>query len=84
VHTVENDEKFQPNATREESFESRDVVGRDRLLGFGNEEFELIEGARPVFAEEAGEGAVGEEFAPSLTRRAIVGFVGGVADALDF
>ena len=53
-------------------------------FGFGNKEFEFIEGARPVFAKEAGEGAVGEEFACGLARGAIVGFVAGVADALDF
>ena len=52
--------------------------------GFGNKEFEFVEGARPVFAKEAGEGAVGEEFASGLASRTIVGFVAGVADALDF
>ena len=52
--------------------------------GFGNKHFEFVEGARPVFAEEAGEGAVGEEFAGGLADGAIVGFVAGVADALDF
>ena len=53
-------------------------------FGCGDEEFEFVEGAGPVFAEEAGEGAVGEEFAGGLAGRAIVGFVAGVADALDF
>ena len=50
------------------------------LLG---EEFEFGEGAGPVGAEEAGEAAVGEEFAAGLASGAIVGFVVGVADALD-
>src|SRR5215831_1275274 len=45
--------------------------------------FEFVERAGPVFAEEAAEGAVGEEFAAGLAARAIVGFVGSVADALD-
>ncbi len=49
----------------------------------GEEEIEFVEGAGPVFAEEAGEGAVGEEFSAGLARGAIVGFVGGVANALD-
>jgi hypothetical protein len=52
--------------------------------GFGDKQFHLVEGARPVFAKEAGETAVGEEFAGGLASRAIVGFVAGVADALDF
>ena len=49
-----------------------------RLLGFGGEEFEFVEGAGPVFAEEAGKGAVGEEFAIGLASGAVVGFVGCV------
>src|SRR5208282_4585728 len=53
-------------------------------LGLGGEELEFVEGARPVFAEEAGEGAVGEEFTGGLAGGAVVGFVAGVADALDF
>ena len=50
----------------------------------GDEEGEFVKGARPVFAEETGEGAVGEEFASGLAGGAVVGFVAGVADALDF
>src|SRR6266849_5039138 len=49
----------------------------------GEEEIEFVEGAGPVFAEEAGEGAVGKELSAGLARRAIVGFVGSVANALD-
>src|SRR5580765_2466766 len=59
-------------------------IGHYMLFRFGGEEFEFVEGAGPVFAEEAGEGAIGEEFAVGLARGAVVGFVGGVADALDF
>ena len=55
-----------------------------RLSWFGNEKVEFVERAGPVFAKQAGEGAVGEEFAAGLACRAIIGFVGGVADALDF
>src|ERR1035441_1324937 len=47
------------------------------------EGFELVEGARPIFAQEAGEGSVGEKFTVGLAGGAIVGFVGSVADALD-
>ena len=47
------------------------------------EGFELVEGAGPVGAEEAGEAAVGEDFAAGLAGGAVVGFVVGVADALD-
>jgi len=56
---------------------------RPKALLFG-EEFEFFRGAGPVFAEEAGEGAVGEKFSSGLAGGAVVGFVGGVADALDF
>ncbi len=59
-------------------------AGGGRLFRPGDEEFEFVEGAGPVFAEEAGEGAVGEEFAAGLAGGAVVGFVAGVADALDF
>lgn len=58
--------------------------GGGKLFCFGNEEIEFVEGARPVFTEEAGEGAIGEEFASGLAGGAIIGFVAGVADALDF
>ena len=44
-------------------------------FGLGSEELEFVEGTRPVFTEEAGEGAVGEEFAAGLAGRAVVGFV---------
>jgi hypothetical protein len=51
---------------------------------FASEEFELLEGARPIFPEKARKGAVGEELPSGLACGAIVGFVGGVTDALDF
>ena len=57
-------------------------IGRVAGLLFG-EEFEFGEGAGPVGAEEAGEAAVGEEFAAGLASRAVIRFVVGVADALD-
>jgi hypothetical protein len=58
---------------------------RTLQLRFGREEeVEFVERARPIFAEEAGECAVGEEFASGLARGAIVGFVAGITDALDF
>ena len=50
---------------------------------FPLQRFKFIQSARPVGAQEARETAVGEYFATSLTARAIVGFVVGVADALD-
>ena len=46
--------------------------------------FEFFEGFGPVFLQKEGEGAVGEEFAGGLAVRTVVGFVVGVADALDF
>ena len=51
---------------------------------FASEEFELVEGARPIFAEKARESAVGEELSAGLACEAIVGFVGSVTDALNF
>jgi hypothetical protein len=54
------------------------------LLAFGSEEFEFVEGTGPVFVEETGEHAVGEELAAGLAHRAVIRFVGGVTDALDF
>jgi len=54
------------------------------LPGFRDKKVEFVERAWPVFAKEAGEGAVGEEFAGGLAGGAIVRFVAGVADALDF
>src|SRR5712692_5247871 len=51
---------------------------------FCGEEFEFFEGAGPIFAEKAGEGAVGEELSGGLAGGAIVGFIGGVTNALDF
>ncbi len=47
------------------------------------EGFELVEGAGPVGAEETREAAVGEDFSVGLALGAVVGFVVGVADALD-
>ena len=46
--------------------------------------FQFFQGSRPVFAKEAAEAAVGEDFAAGLAAGAVVGFVVGVADALDF
>src|SRR5712692_8885413 len=58
---------------------------KNHKLGvFASEEFELVEGTGPVFAEKARERAVGEELSAGLARGAIVGFVGGITDALDF
>ena len=47
------------------------------------EGFQFVEGAGPVFAQEAGETAVGEDLAVGLALSAVVGLVVGVADALD-
>src|SRR6266849_1286524 len=58
--------------------------GTQGLGVFASEEFELVEGAWPIFAAKAREGAIGVEFSAGLARGAIVGFVGGVTDALDF
>src|SRR5262249_9027686 len=46
--------------------------------------FEFVERARPVFAQQAAQRAVGQEFAAGLAACAVVGFVRGVTDALDF
>src|SRR5260370_37465363 len=51
---------------------------------FWGKEFEFFEGAGRIFAEKAGESAVGEELSAGLAGGAIVGFVGGVTNALDF
>jgi hypothetical protein len=48
------------------------------------EGFEFIEGAGPVGFQEAGQAAIGENFSSGLATGAIVGFVVGVANALDF
>ena len=45
--------------------------------------FQLIEGARPVGAEEPGEAAVGQDLSAGLAAGAVVGFVVCVANALD-
>ena len=59
--------------------------GRPALRAFGGDEkIEFVERARPVFAEQAREGTVGEEFASGLAGGAVVGFVARVANALDF
>ena len=47
------------------------------------EGFEFVEGAGPVGTEETGEAAVGKDFSVGLAAGAVVGFVVGVADALD-
>ena len=47
------------------------------------ERFEFVEGAGPVCAEEPGEAAVGENFSVGLALGAVIGFIVGVADALD-
>src|SRR5215468_7770017 len=47
------------------------------------EGFELVEAAGPVGAQEAGQGAIGEEFSAGLAARAVVGFVVGVTNALN-
>jgi len=44
--------------------------------------FQLFEGTRPIFAQQAGECAVGEQAAGGLAARAVVGFIRGLADAL--
>src|ERR1017187_6871004 len=45
--------------------------------------FHLFERARPILAQQAGEGAIGQEFAAGLAGRAVVGFIRRVANALD-
>ena len=47
------------------------------------ERFEFFQGARPVGSKQAREAAVGEYLASGLARGTVVGFVVGVADALD-
>jgi hypothetical protein len=48
------------------------------------EGFEFIECAGPVGFQEAGEASICQDFSAGLAFRAVVGFVVGVADALDF
>ena len=48
------------------------------------EGFQFIQRAGPVGAEEAGEATIGENFAVRLAAGAVVGFVVGVADSLNF
>src|ERR1035438_6508175 len=45
--------------------------------------FQLLQGARPVLAEQPRERPVRQKPAAGLARRTIVGFVAGVTDALD-
>src|SRR5579872_6810575 len=43
---------------------------------------ELLQGARPVFVQQPRQRPVGEQTATGLAWRAVVGLVGGIADAL--
>src|SRR5262245_52869663 len=52
-------------------------------LGAAPSLFQLLEGARPVLLEQAGQRPVGEELATRLAARAVVGLVLGVDDPLD-
>ena len=61
----------------------RDGALRNWASLFLSQRFKLVERAGPVGAEQAGEAAVGEDFAASLADGAVVGLVVGVADALD-
>ncbi len=45
--------------------------------------FQFVEGAGPVGSEEPRQASVGKDFSVGLALRAVVGFVVGVADALD-
>src|SRR5436309_2795322 len=45
--------------------------------------FEFFEGARPILAEQAAQGAVGEQLSSGLARGAVVGFIGRITNALD-
>src|SRR5713226_1140431 len=74
-----------PLRTRGRGTRNRDAEGARATNSrvFCGEEFEFFEGAGPIFAEKAGEGAVGEELSSGLAGGAIVGLVGGVANALD-
>src|ERR1035438_8876321 len=46
--------------------------------------FQFLQRARPVLAEQTREAAVRQHLPPFLAARTIVGFVAGIADALDF
>src|SRR6266702_3090059 len=52
-------------------------------LSFPLEGFELVEGAGPVGPQQARQAAVGQNLAAGLALGAVVGFVVGVANALD-
>jgi hypothetical protein len=62
----------------------KEETGGPALRALGGEELEFFEGAGPILTEKTGERAVGEQFAPGLARGAIVSFIGGVTNALDF
>ena len=53
------------------------------LRAFRDEEVKFVEATWPISSEQAGEGAVGQEFSAGLAGGAVVGLVRGVADALD-
>jgi hypothetical protein len=45
--------------------------------------FEFIKRFRPIFAQQSGQGTVGEKFAPGLAGGAVIGLIGRIADALN-
>src|SRR5437763_278670 len=44
---------------------------------------QFFEGARPILAQQAAQGTVGEQLSSGLARGAVVGFIGRITNALD-
>ena len=63
--------------------ESVSVCGRRRNALAAFQGFKLFEGAGPIGPQQARKAAIGEDFAAGLAGGAVVGFVVGVANALD-
>src|SRR5690242_7064080 len=73
-----------PRAIQLQFFARRRQVEPTQLFGFGDQELQFFQGAGPVLAQQSGQRSVCEQLAACLARRAIVRFIGGITDALDF
>src|ERR1041385_8245065 len=62
--------------------DAKKTMRRTRRLTWLRRVLEIVDRLRPVVVEEAGERAVGEEFAAGLAAGAVVGLVFGVDDVL--
>src|SRR5690242_3599946 len=55
-----------------------------QLFGFGDQKLKFFQGPGPVLAQQTGKCSVCEQLAACLACGAIVRFIGGITDALDF